>query len=268
MLSYWFALSDSMANNIPRWSYNYTRLPNVDAVPWRLQGFGASSTMTIPLASSVEEGTQVGALIVTGGGTVTLQRSGSDQFVTPTGLASSYTLQGDGNSIVLVRVLPTAWACLSSPDAAIGVAMVGVKQSVPTTNVLTVTADNTVFLETEALNFSVFNKPVEVSFGCRCVGSVNLDLTVELYNPITSTSITLYAEASVPTNPLSIKSTIVKSGGRFNTLTTRLNNGASAVVLPSYPAVSSASYKIRCICSVGSGGGTVALFAPEVIITR
>ncbi len=45
-------------------------------------------------------------------------------------------------------------------------------------------------------------------------------------------------------------------------------DGAFAVVLPFNAAVSSASYKIRCICSVGSGGGTVSLFAPEVIITR
>lgn len=268
MLSYWFALSDSQAGNVQRWSYNYTVASKITGVPWRLQGFGASSTMTVPLASSVEDGTQIGALITTGGGTVTLQRSGTDQFVTPTGLESSYVLRGNGNSIVLVKVTNTTWACLSSPDAQINVAMAGVKQSLPTTKVLSITADNTVFMESDALAFSVFDKPVEVNFGGRCIGSVALDLSIELFNTGTSTSTVLYSESSIFTTPFSIGAKVVKNGSNFDVLLTRLHDGYSAVILPNVVAVSSGTYKIRCICSVGSEGGTVNIFSPEIVITR
>lgn len=116
-------VTSALSTKLDRWSYHYTVASTITGVPWRLQGFGASSTMTLPLASSVEDGTQIGALIVTGGGTVTLQRSGTDQFVTPSGLATSYTLAGNGSSIVLVRVSSSAWACLGAPDSMINAAI-------------------------------------------------------------------------------------------------------------------------------------------------
>lgn len=262
------AIAAATSNMMKRWSYHYTVASTITGVPWRLQGFGASSTMTIPLASSVEDGTQIGALIVTGGGTVTLQRSGTDQFVTPTGLESSYVLRGNGNSIVLVKVTNTTWACLSSPDAQINVAMAGAKQSLPTTKVLSITADNTVFMESDALAFSVFDKPVEVNFGGRCIGSVALDLSIELFNTGTSTSTVLYSESSIFTTPFSIGAKVVKNGSNFDVLLTRIHDGYGAVILPNVVAVSSGTYKIRCICSVGSGGGTVNIFSPEIVIAR
>lgn len=62
--------------------------------------------------------------------------------------------------------------------------------------------------------------------------------------------------------PFSIGAKVVKNGSNFDVLLTRIHDGYGAVILPNVVAVSSGTYKIRCICSVGSGGGTVNIFFP------
>ena len=129
--SYWFALWDATpaaaqvaAQYQAKWTYSFSGVGGaISATPWTMHGFGASGTLTLPLASSVASGVQVAAIVVTGGAEVVLTRSGSDQFVTPTGLATTYTLRGNGSSIVLVRVTASAWACVGAPDSLINAAI-------------------------------------------------------------------------------------------------------------------------------------------------
>lgn len=103
-----------------KWTYSYHGVGGaISASAWTMHAFGASGTLTLPSASSVASGVQVAAIVVLGGAEVVLTRSGSDQFVTPTGLATTYTLKGNGSSIVLVRVTASAWACVGAPDSLI-----------------------------------------------------------------------------------------------------------------------------------------------------
>lgn len=113
-----------------KWTYSYAGVGGaISASAWTMHAFAASGTLTLPLASSVASGVHVAAIVVAGGVEVVLTRSGSDQFVTPTGLATTYTLKGNGSSIVLVRATASAWACVGAPDSLIAAAIAAAKVS-------------------------------------------------------------------------------------------------------------------------------------------
>lgn len=107
-----------------RWAYQYHHSGGViTGEQWKIHGFGATGTLTVPLASTVIAGTQIAGIVIYAGATITITSSGSDKFVTPIGRVSSYTLQGVGSSIVLVRVTASEWAVLGAQDSLINAAI-------------------------------------------------------------------------------------------------------------------------------------------------
>jgi hypothetical protein len=118
------AQAAAIAARIEKWQYSYFTSGTVNpGVVGRLYAFAGPGGVVMPLAATCAQGDQIGVIIVGNAATITITRSGSDQFVTPTGLATSYTLQGNGSSIVLVRVTTTAWAALGAPDSLINAAI-------------------------------------------------------------------------------------------------------------------------------------------------
>jgi hypothetical protein len=113
-----------VSSYVSKWTYSFHGAGgSITGEQWKIHGFGATGTLTVPLASSVPNGAQIACMVVAGGAAVTVTRSGSDQFVTPTGLETTYTLRGNGSSIVLVRVTASAWACVGAPDSLINAAI-------------------------------------------------------------------------------------------------------------------------------------------------
>lgn len=119
-------LATALAGKVTNWAYQFHGSGGViTGEPWKIHGLGASGTVSIPLASTVVAGTMIACMVVTGGATGTLTRSGSDQFATPAGLATSYTLSGNGSSIVLVRAGASSWLALGAPDSLINAKAAG-----------------------------------------------------------------------------------------------------------------------------------------------
>lgn len=247
------AFATALAGNyVQKWTYSYTGVGGaISASAWTMHSFGASGTLTLPLASSVASGVQVAAIVAYGGAEVVLTRSGSDQFLTPTGLAATYTLKGNGSSIVLVRVTASAWACVGAQDSMINAATANAIYDLPVTRSGLVSSgtDKIIFETANEINPAWYDTThiLNVSFFTRNESGVsdNTTFKVQLYDTGTSTAHTI---ASITTDTLHynlLQAYIYRrSSGSVNcVIQYRLDSSAG------YVSLASGSYKLRVVCS-------------------
>ena len=191
------ATTEFCGNFNQKWTYTYFGAGgSITGEQWKIHGFGATGTLTVPLAASVASGVQIAAIVVRSGTEVVLTRSGSDQFLTPTGLATTYTLRGNGSSIVLIRVSASAWACLGAPDSMIAAATASAIYDLPVTRSGVVSSGtDVVLLETGVLDPAWYDEThvLNVSFFAKNESGVsgNTALKLQLYDEGTSTAHTI-----------------------------------------------------------------------------
>lgn len=112
-------LADALAGKATNWTYQLHSGGVITGEQWKIHSFSSSGTLNLPKASTLPDGTQIAAMLVSALATVTITRQAGDQFLTPTGVATSYTLQGNGSSLVLVKVTSNAWVALGTQEALI-----------------------------------------------------------------------------------------------------------------------------------------------------